>query len=43
MLVRGAGFSYSFADFPICIVLVSDQVPPGFPRGARELDSDEKA
>lgn len=37
------GFSYSFANFPICIVLVSDHVLPGFPRGTRELDSDEKA
>ena len=36
-------FSYSFANFPICIVFVSDHVPPEFLRGARELGSDEKA
>lgn len=36
------GFSYCFANLPICIIFVSDQVPPGFPGGVRELDSNEK-
>lgn len=35
--------SYGFANLLICIIFVSDQVPSGFPGGAREFDSDAKA